>query len=212
MAKSASLTSISIQLQQLLHAINTRLLAAAAAPDAVEPHEIATSRLVLELENWGRQIDLYLKRLRQIQGNLDVRASQIRSVPRDQRFRERQSIGGRQDAHDRTLAIALEAKARLKDLFMKTILPGDVELTNKAFDQIDDTIKEFKELSEAIDKAQLAKKLSQSEAVTMKSVISKDMAVVQNPATQMPIADPLLTLSLVARLFVLYLKSRNKDN
>ena len=212
MANAASINSIAIQLQQLLRTINTRLLSAIASPGAVKPHEIATSPKVQELENWGRQIDLYLKRLQQIEGHLDLRASRIRGVPRTDRFRENQSIGDKRDALNQALSLALEAKSRLKDLFMRTILPGDIQATNMIFDQVDDAIKEFKELSEAIDKAKLAKKLSQSEAVTMKSVMSKDFAVVQNPATQMPIADPLLTLSLVARLLALYLRSRSKDN
>ena len=213
MAKSASLTSISIQLQQLLRTINTRLIAAIASPQVVKPHEVATSPRVQELENWGRQIDLYLKRFRQIQGNLDRRASQIRSVPRDQRFRERQSINGRQDALDQALAIALEAKARLKDLLMRTLLPDGVQGTNMFFDQVDDAIKEYKEISEAIEKAKLANKLSQTEAVAMQSVISKDTAIVQNPAApQGSLEGTMLTLSMLLRLLIMSIKSRDKDS
>ena len=64
---------------------------------------------IRELENWGRQIDLYVKRLRQVESHLDLRASQTRAVPRHLRFRERQSIGDRRDALHQALSLALEA-------------------------------------------------------------------------------------------------------
>ena len=212
MANSASINSIAIQLQQLLRAINTRLIAAAASPGTVKPHEIGTSPKVRELEDWRRQIDLYIKRLRQVESHLDMRASQTRSVPRHMRFRERQSISDKRDALNQALSLALEAKDRLKELFRRMLIPDLVQAINAAGKEFDKALEESYELLEDIDAAMSRGTLDRQLGTQLRTEIKKDLPVIQNqPAAQVPMVDVLLTLSLMTRLVAMWIASRHQD-
>lgn len=213
MAQSASVNSIAIQLQQLLHSINTRLIVAAASPGTVKPHEIATSPKIRELENWGRQIDLYIKRLWQVENRLDMRASQTHSVPRHLRFRERQSIADKRDALHQALSLADETKDRLKELLHRMLIPDRVQSINRAGMEFDKALEETADLLRDIESAQHRGTLDQQLGMQLRSEIKKDLPVIQNlPAAQVPMVDVLLTLSLLIRLLAMSIAARHDDD
>lgn len=212
MAGGATSSTIYIQLEQLLGKINNRLTTSFAAPQSIAQHEMANNPLIQELSNWQTQIQLFLKRLQQIEGSLHGREQAIRGVPREQRFRERQSIGSGRDSLARTQALAAKTRARLMQLIKRTLVPGGAEAINKGADLIDDALKEFAELEKLVEQSSRTGNLSQQELVTIQSVMRDSGPQIQAHKVQPGGADWLLILSVMLRVAqIVALKMTGKD-
>lgn len=217
MSTGRKLNTISIQLGQLLGQINNKLNAALfKAKKTIDPHEMATSQLAADLNNWQRQLALFGRELARIDNSLDVRERNVRSVPRSQRFRERQSIDSTRNLLDSVEKQAAVVQARLEELTRMVLIPDGVEAINKSFGLINDALKEADELSEMLEKAQQAGTLSGREALQMKTVVSEGRHYLQSaPQVQNAGPDWLLILTLTARIAhmaVLALYNRTKSD
>lgn len=211
MAGGTTVSSIAIQLSRLLARIDNRLLAAIASPQTVAPHQMNNNPLLGELQGWQHQLDLYQRRLKQVDSQLDFRESRVRSVPRHLQFRERQSIGSHRDSLAAAERLAREVRSRLRQLIHRSLVPGDVEATNMAFDLIDDMLKETREVRDWVDKAQREGILTRDDAVQIKSVVSDTGAQYQNLVKTQPVGtDWLLLLTLTMRIaHMIVLRARN---
>ena len=214
MTSGSATNTIAIQLQQLLRKINNQLLASFASPQSVAQHEMAGNTLINDLQNWQHQLEMFQRRLRQIDHQLASREQRVHGLQRTQRYRERQSIGSGRDSLDQAEDLAAEVRRRLKQLVHRTLIPGDVEAINKGFDLLDDAAKEMIEFQQLIEKASRAGNISHHDATQLRTIVSEGGAVYQNmPKSQAAGPDWLVMLTLIVRLaHMAVLSRRNRNN
>jgi hypothetical protein len=213
MSGAATSSMISVQLQQILKKINDRLLSSLAAPQSVAQHEMAGNPLVRELSSWQKQIELFQKRLGQIDSGLHGRAQAVHSLPRDQRFRERQSIGSGRDSLAEAQALAATTRERLMQLIRRTLVPGGVEAVNKGTGLVDDALKEFAELEKLVEQSARSGGLSQQELQTIQTVLRESGPQIQSHKVQPGGADWLLLVTVMLRVTqIVLLKVVSKCN
>ena len=202
MSTGRRLNVISIQLGQLLNRINHRLNAVMVSDSrSIEPHKIASSQLVSDLDAWQRQLDLTRRELDRIGSTLDVRERSVRSVERSQRFREQQSIDTLSGQLVKVGKQAATVRARLEALIAMVLIPDSVDTINRSFELVYSASEEFREISEMLTKAERAGSIASREAAEVRMVISEARHVVR-PANQQQNGAPdwLLLLTLTARI------------
>ena len=126
MARSPSTDSIAISIGQFMGKIKERVSNSILHGPPTDD----------DFLHWQQQVDLYIRHLRQVEGRLDARESRIHSVPRDQRFREQQSIDDSRNSMARAGRRAFEARLYLWQLTKGIPIPPDVNLINESLSLI----------------------------------------------------------------------------
>ena len=159
--------------------------------------------------HWQRQVDLYVRHLRRVDNMLDARQSRIRSVPRDQRFREQQSIDDSRDSMIRAGRRAFEARLCLWQLAKGLPIPPDVKLINESFDHIDDILKEYAELEKLFEQMKADGVGDAAETQQLMMSIKQDVAKYEKiDVPEVPLTDSLLVISMLLRILLLKWQAR----
>ncbi len=194
MARSPSTDSIAISIGQFMGKIKERVSNSILHGPPTDD----------DFLRWQQQVDLYIRHLRQVEGRLNARESRIRSVPRDQRFREQQSIDDSRDSVARAGRRAFEARLYLWQLTKGIPVPPDVKLINESFDHIDDMLKEYAELEKLFEQMKTEGIADAAQTQQLMQSIKQDVAKYEKlNVPEASLTDSLLVISMLLRILIL---------